>query len=52
MTKTKGTRRAEDRRAARKQINNNLDPNVQVRHGYGGAIHVSSSGEDPLMDPV
>lgn len=35
-TKTKGQRRAEDRRIARKKINRSLDPSIVVRRAYGG----------------
>lgn len=51
---TKGTRRAEGRRAARKKINAGIDPNVQVRHGYGGSIEVSHADKQPdiLLSPV
>lgn len=39
--KTKGQRRAEDRRVARKQINRAMDPSIRVRRAYGGGYNVS-----------
>jgi hypothetical protein len=48
MTKTKGTRRAEDRRSARKRIKVGEDPNPQVRKAYGGGFSVSRAEETQL----
>lgn len=39
--KTKGQRRAEDRRRARHQMNRATDPSIVSRRVYGGEIRVS-----------